>query len=643
MSIEMSQEEDLMINANYPYLQNTEFLEKLIDNTPKISTKINQTKLFNFLESSVLSLLNKENLNSDSTNNEEEQKLKNLDEYQIWAIIENASKSVFADLNKMIKTENYNKEVIKELKTQNSLLNYDLLKQKRQSSAEAAEGSKAAKNANKIKSKGKSHDEELDYLNEHELLSENEGEDENNDNNINSKNKSANKKAKKENFVQDKFFDLEEFNNIGEDDLGELALEEDENLSVEEQNLAEADASEAGSDALASAAAAKGGDSEIKYQDFFDDKKLKQKRGNGKSGAAATEEVLDEDIEDNIFDLESKMLAKDFKGIKATYEFDNDPKQTASIADVEKSMLEGKAWHMKGEVKGKERPKESLLENFLDFQVSIKPPPIPSVELTSSLEKIIRLRIKEDLWDDPIRHKEINLNKKAKAENDLDFEKSKKGLGDLYEDEYNSKENGGNASEAEAKELYREIDELTNKLYSIFDKLTNNSFVSGNRNKEMKIVTNVPSIVLEDISNFVTDNKANAQSAGELYSRRDLETKSKEEMSKEEKEKVHKHVKRNIRNRLREKTTNRKMQSLMGKFDSKFEAKFALKQMKDKNAKSNVKTAELKSSKFFGNLQNLAQEDKERKDTKIKRREAGAAASGEALSLGNGDAKKFKI
>lgn len=626
----MSQE-DLETNPNYAYLQNTEFLEKLIDNTPKISTKINQTKLFNFMESSVLSLINIKSLNSNNEN-EEEQKLTNLDEYQIWAIIENASKSVFNDLNKFTKNENYTKDVIKELKTQNSLLGYELLKNKRKSSGEEASSqaeSKATKASNKRvkKNKAKNTLKDLEDLYNNEEIEDEElaKELEANEESEKELNSKANKKGKKQTFVQDKFFDLEEFNNIGEDDMAELDLEEDQNAEGIEQE-SEGDL------------AAEQPEDEVKYTDFFDDKKLKSKK-IGKNGQAENEEILDEDIEDNIFDLENKFMANDFKAIKDSYEFD--PKQTASIAEIEQNMLGNKAWHMKGEVKAKERPKESLLENFLDFQVSIKPPPIPSADLTASIEKIVKLRIKEDLWDDPVRHKEINLNKKNKDETELDFEKSKKGLGEIYEDDYNKQI--GNVSESEAKELYREIDDLTSKLYSIFDKLTNNSFVSGNRNKEMKIVTNVPAIQLEDISNFVTDNKANAQSANEIYSRKDMETKSKAEMTKEEKDKAHKHVKRNIRNRLREKAKDRKMKGLMNKLDSKFEAKFALKQMKDKNAKSNVKGSELKSSKFFGNLQNLAKEDKDKKEIKSKRREANAAASGELLSLGNGDAKKFKI
>jgi len=624
MSIEM--EETLNINPNFEFLQNTEFLDKLIDNTAKISTKINKNKIFNFLESSIFSLRNSKNSDLNSEN-DEDQNLKNLDEYQIWAIIENSSKNIFSELNKMIKAENQHKEIIKELKNQNTLLNYELLKIKRKSSENNDDIQMNSKQTNLLK-------------NNAEQFSENEKDSENFEN---TKSKKL-KKNKKENLIQDKFFDLEEFNNIGEDDMAELDLEEDGDLmgeDLEYENEEDLNFNESSNQKKSGKKSNTGVPEQgIKYEDFFNDEKLpKKSKKNNANNEDADEEILDEDIEDNIFDLENKLISQDFQGIKKTYEFDEN--QTKTIDEIERSMLENKSWQMKGEIKAKERPKESLLENYLDFQVSIKPPPIPSAEMTSNIEKMIKLRIKEELFDDPIRNKEINLNKKNKEEIELDFQKSKKGLGEIYEDDYNKEI--GNATESEAKEIYKEIDELTNKLYTIFDKLTNNSFVSGNRNTEMKVLTNVPSIQLEDISNFVTDNKSYSKSANELYSRKDLETKTKNEMSKEEKEKLHKHTKRNIRNRLREKQKNQKMKSLMNKLDSKFEAKFAMKQMKDKSAKSNVKNSELKSSKFFGNLQNIASDDKEKKDIKSKRREANSAASGEALSLGNGDAKKFKI
>lgn len=604
MSFE-KREDSIEINEEdkYGFLQKTEFIEKLIDSTSKISTKLNKNKLMKLLEKLVFSLGS-----SNSSEETEDQTFDNLDEYQIWAIIENSSKNIFSDLNKNLKTENYHKNIVKELKEKNTLLNGELLKKKR-------EASETDKNQEGIE----------DVVNE-KIDSEGQDEDLNNNN-------KKKKKREKETLIQDKYFDLEEFNNIGEDDIGDLALNEEDEIEQQEdfenldkknngKNLEEKDIEG------------------IKYEDFFDDRKLLNKKNNRFNNNNENPEMIDEDIEDNIFDLENKFLNNDKEGIKLTYEFVNDNGTSDDIEEIEKRMMEEKKWHMKGEIRGKERPKESLLENYLDFEVSIKPPPIPSAEITNNIEKMIRIRIKEDLFDDPIRHKQINLNKKSKEENQLNFEKSKKGLGEIYEDEYNL--NQGNVSETEAKQLYVEIDDLTNKLYRIFDKLTNNSFVSGNRNTEMKVLTNIPAIQLEEISNFVTDNKSFAKSANEIYSRKDLETKTKDEMTKEEKEKLHKHTKRNIRNRLREKEKNQKMKSLMNKLDSKFEAKFTLKQMKDKNAKKNMKNSELKSSKFFDNIQNIANDDKDKKNNKSSLRNKNTDST--IFDLGsNYDAKNFKI
>ena len=581
------------LNNDLEFLNNTEFIEKLIDNTPKISNKIYKTKLFKFMENSVLFMMNSKNEEKDELN------LSNLDEYQLWALIENLSKNVFTDLNKNMKKEDLHKDIIKELKTQNTILKYDLLKNKRKNSENSDKEAKV------------------------KIIQEENYEDEFEDENENGR-KYKNKKH--DNFVQDKFFDLEEFNNIGEDDMGELALEEEENL--EEENKPEEKKVHKEKPAKEK--------EDFKYQDFFNDEKMpSNKRTRYNQQGEEIYEHLDEDIEDNIFDLENKFINQDKEGIKNTYEFINE-KVTDSIDDIEKNMMQVKAWHMKGEVKGKQRPKESLLENYLDFQVSIKPPPIPSVEMTCGMEKMIKLRIKEDLYDDPIRNKDINLNSKNKEPIELDFEKSKKGLGDLYEEDFNKEH--GNANETESKELYKEIDELTNKLYNIFDKLTNNHFVSGNRNTEMKVITNVPSIQLEDISNFVTDNKSHSKSANEIYSRKDMETITKDEMTQEEKKKNHNHVKRNIRNRLKEKERNNKMKMLASKLDSKFEAKFAMKQMKDKSAKKNMKNSELKSSKFFDNIQTIATDDKNKKLNKADKKK-----SSDENTIVTGSAKSYKI
>jgi len=161
---------------------------------------------------------------------------------------------------------------------------------------------------------------------------------------------------------------------------------------------------------------------------------------------------------------------------------------------------------------------------------------------------------------------------------------------------------------------------MCGKLYSIFDKLTNNNFISGNRNTEMKIITNVPAVRLEEISNYVTDNKTNTKSAHEIFSSKDAEFKTRDELTREERKTSHKNWKRNVRNKLREKAKNQKLNSLSKVADSKFEAKLMMKRENDKNLKANVKNSELKSSKFFSNLQTIASNDTEKKKMKGEKR-----------------------
>ena len=155
----------------------------------------------------------------------------------------------------------------------------------------------------------------------------------------------------------------------------------------------------------------------------------------------------------------------------------------------------------------------------------------------------------------------------------------------------------------------------------------------------MKIITNVPAIQLEEISNYVTDNKLNTKSAHELYSIKDSELKTKAELTTEERKTGHKNWKRNVRNKLREKSKNQKLKALSRVADSKFEAKLMMKRDNDKNIKKNVKNSELKSSKFFSNLQNIAHDDLEKKQMKSEKRNKTDMDS----DFGNRKAKTFKI
>lgn len=114
------------------------------------------------------------------------------------------------------------------------------------------------------------------------------------------------------------------------------------------------------------------------------------------------------------------------------------------ISKHEQELLAPKPWVLTGEVAATQRPQLGVLEEDLEFQhgtrVScafsnlsdlLQPAPVITEETTSSLESIIKLRIKEESWDDVCRKSEPKPPKEAKAI-ELDHEKSQLGLAEIY-------------------------------------------------------------------------------------------------------------------------------------------------------------------------------------------------------------------
>ncbi|KAG8091162.1 hypothetical protein GUJ93_ZPchr0011g28429 [Zizania palustris] len=107
-------------------------------------------------------------------------------------------------------------------------------------------------------------------------------------------------------------------------------------------------------------------------------------------------------------------------------------KMCAKIEEMEKASLEPRTWTMQGEVNASSRPKNSALEVDLDFEHNVRPAPVITEEVTASLEEMIKKRVIEGHFDDV--EKPSSLPSKApKEQKELDENKSKKGLGELYE------------------------------------------------------------------------------------------------------------------------------------------------------------------------------------------------------------------
>ncbi len=171
-----------------------------------------------------------------------------------------------------------------------------------------------------------------------------------------------------------------------------------------------------------------------------------------------------------------------------------------------------KGWQLKGEATASERPVGSLLETLLDFNTASKLPPTITQERSTTIETLIKQRILDELFDDPVRKYIKGANKSLDDNEDglFGFTKSNKGLGELYEEEYRKKivANDPNAymmtasdvSGADA-EIKKEIGHLMRGLFFQLDQLSNLHFtprpadIEGGSGISTK---NVPSLMIED-------------------------------------------------------------------------------------------------------------------------------------------------
>ncbi|XP_065875461.1 M phase phosphoprotein 10 [Euphorbia lathyris] len=264
-----------------------------------------------------------------------------------------------------------------------------------------------------------------------------------------------------------------------------------------------------------------------RYEDFFGSKKTivskrKSKVLNGSDSdsglGSGSDDEQDDEQDDERMDKKENGLSTHEKQLQ---------KLQSEIEQMEKANLEPKTWTMQGEVTAASRPKNSALEVDLDFEHNVRPAPVITEEVTQSIEDMIKDRIIEGRFDDI--YKAPSLPATAPRElKEMDENKSKKGLAEVYEEEYVQKTNPAAAPLTFSDERKKEASLLFKQLCLKLDALSHFHFAPKPVIEDMSIQANVPALAMEEIAPMavsdaamlapeeVFSSKGNIKEAGEM-------------------------------------------------------------------------------------------------------------------------------
>ncbi|KAI5417020.1 M phase phosphoprotein 10 isoform X2 [Lathyrus oleraceus] len=232
-----------------------------------------------------------------------------------------------------------------------------------------------------------------------------------------------------------------------------------------------------------------------RYEDFFGGKKEK--------GSKRKEQLLEKTKDfDDKDDMESDKQIR----TASTHEKQLEKIQS-NIKLMEKANIEPKTWTMMGEVTAAKRPLDSALEVDIDFQHNVRPPPVITEEINSSIEEMIKKRIIEGRFDDVQRAPKLP-SKAPREVKELDDNKSKQGLAEIYEQEYVQKIDPTSAPLSAKDKLKNEASILFKKICLKLDALSHFNFAPKPVIEDMCFQTNVPALAMEEIAPVAVSDAA---------------------------------------------------------------------------------------------------------------------------------------
>lgn len=336
-----------------------------------------------------------------------------------------------------------------------------------------------------------------------------EGSLENNEDNTNKRSK-----KRKASEVDDNFFNLEEMERFLDNEDKKEMLDNDDQDNIEsddsdnEINSKEIDFFAPMSDDDMEDDAEKEAFKNPRFKDFFvkvdkvsDKKKVKRNKYLEDLDELSGDKLNEVgEIEEN-----DKLKESNDKNLQSGFD-QRQERLNKKISLLENLAISAKPWQLKGEITAESRPENSLLENVLEFDMSTRPAPVITEETTVRLEDIIRQRIQDRVWDSVQRkEKPVENVHEYRKQLVMDGEKSKLSLTQIYEKDYLKETQTNNEEEIDDKEkeedpAHKEIREMITSLVSKLDALSNYHFTPKFVNPELKVVTNLAAISMEEVA-----------------------------------------------------------------------------------------------------------------------------------------------